>query len=45
MADIFEEGLGKTRKATVARITQAMSRLKLLQQLAQGESNFDEGSK
>ena len=43
--DTFEEGLEKIRKATVARINQAMSRLRLLQQLAQGDSNFDEWSK
>ena len=45
IADTFEEGVGKIRKGIVARTNQAMSRLKLLQQMPQGDSKFDEWSK
>lgn len=44
-ADTFDEGVGKIRKGIVARTNQAMSRLKLLQQMSQGDSKFDEWSK
>ena len=41
IADTFEEGVGKIRKGIVARTNQAMSRLKLLQQMPQGDSKFE----
>ena len=37
--------MGKIRKGIVARTNQAMSRLKLLQQMPQGDSKFDDWSK
>ena len=44
-ADSFEEGVTKIRKAIVARTNQAMSRLRLLQQMPQGDSKFEVWSK
>ena len=44
-ADTFEEGVEKIRMGIVSRTNQAMSRLKLLQQMPQGDSKFDEWSK
>ena len=43
-ADSYEEGLDKIRKGIVARTNQAMSRLKLFQQMPQGQQVFGEWS-
>ena len=43
-ADSYEEGLDKIRKGIVARTNQAMSRLKLFQQMPQGQQAFGEWS-
>ena len=43
-ADTYEEGIDKIRKGIVARTNQAMSRLKLFQQMPQGQQAFGEWS-
>ena len=43
--DIFEAGVEKIRQGIVARTNPAMSRLKLLQQMPQGDRKFKEWSK
>ena len=43
-ADSYEEGLDKIRKGIVARTNQAMSRLKLFQQMPQEQQAFREWS-
>ena len=43
-ADSYEDGIDKIRKGIVARTNQAMSRLKLFQQMPQGQQAFGEWS-
>ena len=38
--DTYQQAIEKIRRGIVARTNQAMSRLKLLQQMAQGEQQF-----